>query len=210
MWLQWQRVLYRNRTTRKSAITVTGCEQSGCTMNGIAFSITRLYPQTLRPSYLRHLTLTLPTWRIRRASNNASRWQMVFNSALKGLKVKILLAKRWVAICPQSEWKKVRVQYIKKKYLFLQKEAQNNKSSLIETNCIAIAMTSVMYRLWASFSFRTRVSHLYDYRPTPYNQQQNIRFSDKKPIFYNTPETWAGRFFNQSVTRCHVNFTTLM
>jgi len=54
---------------------------------------------------------------------------------------KILLAKRGVAICPQSEWKKVRVQYVEKKYLFLQKEAQNNKSSLIETNCIAIAMT---------------------------------------------------------------------
>jgi hypothetical protein len=33
------------------------------------------------------------------------------------------------------------VQCIKKKDLFLQKEAENNKDSVIETNCIAIAMT---------------------------------------------------------------------
>jgi len=31
------------------------------------------------------LTLILLTWRIWRAPNNASRWQMGFNSALKGL-----------------------------------------------------------------------------------------------------------------------------
>ena len=32
------------------------------------------------------LTLILLTWKIRRAPNNASRWQMGFNSAFKGLK----------------------------------------------------------------------------------------------------------------------------
>jgi hypothetical protein len=32
------------------------------------------------------LTLTLLTWRIGRAPNNGSRWQMGFNSAFKGLK----------------------------------------------------------------------------------------------------------------------------
>jgi hypothetical protein len=34
---------------------------------------------------IRFLTLILLTWRIWRASNIASRWQMEFNSALKGL-----------------------------------------------------------------------------------------------------------------------------
>ena len=34
------------------------------------------------------LTLTLLTWRIWWAPNNASRWQMLFNSAFKGLRVK--------------------------------------------------------------------------------------------------------------------------
>lgn len=33
------------------------------------------------------------------------------------------------------------VQCIKKKDLFHQKEAENNKDSVIETNCIAIGMT---------------------------------------------------------------------
>ena len=32
------------------------------------------------------LTLILLTWRIWRAPNNASKWQMGFNSAFKGLK----------------------------------------------------------------------------------------------------------------------------
>jgi hypothetical protein len=36
---------------------------------------------------------------------------------------KILLAKRGVAICPQSKWKKVGVQYMKEKYLFLEKKS---------------------------------------------------------------------------------------
>jgi len=34
---------------------------------------------------LSSLTLILLTWRIRRANNNASRWQMEFNSVYKGL-----------------------------------------------------------------------------------------------------------------------------
>jgi hypothetical protein len=33
-----------------------------------------------------NLTLTLPTWRIWRPPNNASRWQMGFNLAFIGLK----------------------------------------------------------------------------------------------------------------------------
>jgi hypothetical protein len=33
------------------------------------------------------LTLILLTWRIRRAHNNASKWQMGFNLALKGLRL---------------------------------------------------------------------------------------------------------------------------
>jgi hypothetical protein len=35
--------------------------------------------------FVRNLTLTLLTWRIWRASTNASKWQMGFNSAFKGL-----------------------------------------------------------------------------------------------------------------------------
>jgi len=34
---------------------------------------------------VRGLTLTLLTWRIWRAPNNASKWQMGFNSVFKGL-----------------------------------------------------------------------------------------------------------------------------
>jgi hypothetical protein len=34
---------------------------------------------------LQRLTLILLTWRIRRAPNNASKWQVGFNSAFKGL-----------------------------------------------------------------------------------------------------------------------------
>jgi len=37
------------------------------------------------------LTLILLTWRIRWANNNANKWQMGFNTALKGLNNKILL-----------------------------------------------------------------------------------------------------------------------
>jgi hypothetical protein len=33
------------------------------------------------------LTLILPTWKIWRAPNNASKWQMGFNSAFKGLRL---------------------------------------------------------------------------------------------------------------------------
>ena len=36
------------------------------------------------------LTLNPPTWKIRRAPNNASKWQMGFNSAFKGLRTRII------------------------------------------------------------------------------------------------------------------------
>jgi hypothetical protein len=52
----------------------------------------QLYVDTLEVSFSnktynskRHLTLILLTWRIWRASNNASRWQIGFNSAFEGL-----------------------------------------------------------------------------------------------------------------------------
>jgi len=41
-------------------------------------------------SYIRGLTLILLMWRIGRAPNNASRWQMEFNSGFKGL-IKLFL-----------------------------------------------------------------------------------------------------------------------
>jgi hypothetical protein len=44
----------------------------------------------LQNSFL-FLTLILLTWRIWRASNNASKWQMGFNAAFKGLTMKISL-----------------------------------------------------------------------------------------------------------------------
>ena len=37
------------------------------------------------PAVFNHLTLNPLTWKIRWAANNASRWQMGFNSAFKGL-----------------------------------------------------------------------------------------------------------------------------
>jgi len=48
----------------------------------VTFSITSPHMRTTI------LILILPTWRIWWASNNASRWQMGFNSAFKGLKTK--------------------------------------------------------------------------------------------------------------------------
>jgi len=44
------------------------------------------------------LTLILLTWRIWWASNNASRWQMEFNSAFKGLKFYTSLSNRNVSL----------------------------------------------------------------------------------------------------------------
>jgi len=56
----------------------------------VAFSLFRsvrvswfLLEETLKIQ--RSLTLILPTWRIRWAPNNASKWQIGFNSAFKGL-----------------------------------------------------------------------------------------------------------------------------
>jgi len=44
------------------------------------------------------LTLNPLTWKIWRASNNASRWQIGFNSAFKGLKVKCTLVRHWGSV----------------------------------------------------------------------------------------------------------------
>ena len=43
--------------------------------------------EVIYPKASGHLLTFIPlTWKIWRVPNNASRWQMVFNSALKGLK----------------------------------------------------------------------------------------------------------------------------
>ena len=46
-----------------------------------------LHVSRLRKELLSILTLILLTWRIWRAPNNASKWQMGFNSAFRGLKL---------------------------------------------------------------------------------------------------------------------------
>jgi len=58
--------------------------------------------------YRKHLTLILLTWRIWWVPNNASRWQMGFNSAFKGLKCPLTLTllkwRIWWAPNNASKW----------------------------------------------------------------------------------------------------------
>lgn len=80
------------------------------------------------------------------------------------------------------------VQCIKKKDLFLQKEAENNKDSVIETNCIARGMTYP----WCIGSGR----HFYLALEATvciglgHFQRYNIRFTNKK-CFHNRSKKWV-------------------
>ena len=58
---------------------------ASCWFSNHLASVLLRYPSVLQQPFL--LTLNPLTWKIWRAPNNASRWQMGFNSAFKGLMV---------------------------------------------------------------------------------------------------------------------------
>ena len=55
--------------------------------SNICAQINRFHLQQMKRKIRRELTLSPLTWKIWRALNNASRWQMGFNSAFKGLDI---------------------------------------------------------------------------------------------------------------------------
>ena len=78
----------------------------------LSLSITAICPKTFSSRVWRSLlTLTLLTWRIWWAPNNASKWQMGFNSAFKGLMacrkymrwyIYFKLNHKWLGVVPHA------------------------------------------------------------------------------------------------------------
>jgi hypothetical protein len=74
------------RTTRTKHQLHRPVVTLSCIQRGVFYSRIKMFNKL--PPHILELTLILLTWRIWWAPNNASRWQLEFNSAFKGLKMR--------------------------------------------------------------------------------------------------------------------------